>query len=406
MQIDALCEMRDAIHGELFKNILPFWMKRTPDEKHGGFYGGISNDLIVDERAPKSLIVNARILWTFSAAQHFRPDPDYLKTARRAYDYLLHHFWDLLYGGAYWMLDHEGRPIDRKKKIYGQAFLVYAFAEYHRATGEPLAKEKAIQLFGLIEDKAYDRANTGYFETYERNWTLANDLRLSEKDLNEAKSMNTHLHLMEAYATLVGASKDPLLREQLRQLILNFRDHIIDRESGRLICFFNETWEPRSGLISFGHDIEASWLLCEAAEILKDPALEKEIRAIALGMAGAVYAAGRDGDGSILYEADETGIIDSDKHFWVQAEGVVGFLNAFQLSGDEKFLEASRLCWEFIRNHLVDTTYGDWYYRTDRAGKPYKEVPKVSEWKCPYHSSRMCFEALRRLDKIIEKEAA
>jgi cellobiose epimerase len=403
---EALREMSDAIRKELFENILPFWMNRTPDEKHGGFYGGISNDLIVNEHAPKSLIVNARILWTFSAVQHFSPDPGFLKTARRAYDYLLHHFWDLLYGGAYWMLDHEGKAVDMKKKSYGQAFLVYALAEFHRATGDPLAKEKAMQLFGLIEDKAYDRANTGYLESFERNWSPANDLRLSEKDLNEAKSMNTHLHLMEAYANLCGISKDPLLRERLGQLLMNFRDHIIDRRADRLVCFFNKTWEPRSGLISFGHDIEASWLLCEAAEIFGDPQLEGEIRAIALRMAEAVIAGGRDGDGSILYEADETGIIDSDKHFWVQAEGVVGFLNAYRLSGDAKFLEASRLCWEFIRNHLIDATYGDWYYRTDRAGKPYLEVPKVSEWKCPYHSSRMCLETLRRLEKIIKGDAA
>jgi cellobiose epimerase len=402
MQNEALREMRNAIRKELLENILPFWMRRTPDEKNGGFHGGISNDLTVDERASKGLIVNARILWTFSAARQVGPDPDFLKTARRAYDYLLHRFWDLLYGGAYWMLDHQGRPVDMKKKIYGQAFLVYALAEYHQATAEPLAREKALQLFGLIEGKAYDRVNTGYIETFERNWKPANDLRLSEKDLNEAKSMNTHLHLMEAYANLCRISKDRLLRERLGQLILNFRDHIIDREANRLICFFNETWEPRSGLVSFGHDIEASWLLCEAVEILGDPALVKEIRAIALGMADAVHAAGRDGDGSIFYEADETGIIDSDKHFWVQAEGVVGFLNAYQLSGDVKYLEASRSCWEFIRNHLVDGTYGDWYYRTDRTGKPYREVPKVSEWKCPYHSSRMCFEAMRRLDRIIE----
>jgi mannobiose 2-epimerase len=402
MENDVLREMREAVRLELFDDILPFWMTRTPDEKHGGFYGRISNDLIVDEHAPKSLVVTARILWTFSAVQRYKPDPGTLKIANRAYDFLLHRFWDLIYSGAHWMLDHEGRPIDRKKKIYGQAFLIYALTEYHRATGNPLAKEKAIQLFQLVEEFAYDRVNTGYFEAYERNWKLADDLRLSDKDLNEAKSMNTHLHLMEAYANLYRVWKDPLLQKRLEQLILNFRDRIIDRNADRLICFFTETWEPRSDLVSFGHDIEASWLLCESAGILGDPSLEKEIRAIALRMAEAVHGRGRDGDGSILYEADSTGIIDSDKHFWVEAEGVVGFLNAFQLSGDEKYLEDSRLCWEFIQKHLIDKKFGDWFYRTDRQGAPRMDVPKVSEWKCPYHSSRMCLETLDRLGKIIE----
>lgn len=401
MKNEDWMEMREAVLRELFDNIMPFWMTRTPDGEHGGFHGGISNDLIVDPAAPKGLVVNARILWTFSAVHRFKPDPEILKLADRAYEYLLHRFWDLMYSGAYWMLDHNGRPADMKKKIYGQAFLIYGLSEYHRATGNPLAKEKAIQLFQLVEQFAYDRVNTGYFEAYDRNWKLAADLRLSDKDLNEAKSMNTHLHLMEAYANLFRVWKDPILHEKLEQLIVNFRDRIIDREAGRLICFFTETWEPRSGLVSFGHDIEASWLLCESAGILGDPALEKEIRTIALRMAEAVYRHGRDGDGSLFYEADGTGIIDSDKHFWVEAEGVVGFLNAYQLSGDAKYIEASRLCWEFIRKHLIDRKFGDWYYRTDRQGNPALDAPKVSEWKCPYHSARMCLEAAERLNAII-----
>ena len=401
MEKNVLREMREAVRLELTDNILPFWMTHTPDEKRGGFHGRISNDLIVDESAAKSLVVNTRILWTFSAVYRTKPDPAILKLANRAYDFLLHRFWDLMYGGAYWLLDRDGRPIDMKKKSYGQAFLIYALAEYHLASGNPLAKEKAAQVFRLVEDFAYDRSNTGYFEAYERNWKLAGDLRLSDKDLNEAKSMNTHLHMMEAYAGLYRVWKDPLLQKRLEQLILNFRDHIIDRKEDRLICFFTETWEPRSDLVSFGHDIEASWLLCEAAGSLADPALEKEIRATALRMAEAVFIRGRDRDGSILYEADGTGIIDSDKHFWVEAEGVVGFLNAFQLSGDEKYLEASRLCWEFIREHIVDRKSGDWFYRTDRQGTPRMDMPKVSEWKCPYHSSRMCLEAVKRLDQII-----
>jgi mannobiose 2-epimerase len=401
MENKVLRDMRDGIRGELLENILPFWMKHVPDEKYGGFFGKISNALAVDERAPKGLILNARILWTFSAAHRFSPDPAFMQTADRAFDYLMKYFWDRGQDGFFWMVDFQGNPLNDKKKIYGQAFVVYALAEYHQAGGSSSALENARRLFRLIEDRGYDPDHTGYFETYERDWTLAKDLRLSEKDMNEAKSMNTHLHLMEAYTNLFRAWKDPLLEKRLEGLILNFRDRIIDRKSDRLVSFFNEAWEPRSDVVSFGHDIEASWLLCEAADILGNPALIKEMRGFAIRMAGAVYDRGRDGDGSLFYEADPSGIIDSDKHFWVQGEGVVGFLNACQLSGSERFLEAAGLCWEFIQKHLVDRKFGDWLYRVDKEGKPYLEVPKVSEWKCPYHSSRMCMEAISRLEKII-----
>jgi mannobiose 2-epimerase len=397
-----LAAMRDAVRQELLGNILPFWMRHAPDPVRGGFRGRVSNDLVPDEAAPRGLIVNARILWTFSAAHRVHPDPAFLEMAVRARDALMTGFWDQEKGGAFWMLNPDGSPFDPKKKIYGQAFFIYALAEHCRATADPAALERAREAFDLVERYGYDARNTGYFETYERDWTLAADLRLSDKDLNESKSMNTHLHLMEAYANLYRIWKDALLADRLRQLIVNFRDRIIDRPKNRMICFFNETWEPRSDLISFGHDIEASWLLCEAAEALGDASLAGEIRSLSIPMAEAVYRDGRDEDGSLWYEADPSGIVDSDKHFWVQAEAVVGFLNAFQLSGDPRYLDASAKAWAFIDRRLVDRTFGDWIYRVDRSGNPVGNEPKISEWKCPYHSGRMCLEAEERLGRILE----
>jgi cellobiose epimerase len=402
MDDKALRVLRDAVRAELFGDILPFWIRHAPDPLHGGFRGRVSNDLVADESAPKGLILNARILWTFSASHRVHPDPAYLDMAVRARDTLMTRFWDDEKGGAFWMLNPDGSPLDAKKKIYGQAFFIYALAEYARTAADAAALERAREAFRRVEQFGYDRKNTGYFETFERDWALAADLRLSDKDLNEAKSMNTHLHLMEAYANLYRVWKDPSLAERLRQLLLNFRDHIIDREKSRLVCFFNETWEPRSDLISFGHDIEASWLLCEAAELLGDPSLTGEIRSIAVRMAEAVYRDGRDADGSLWYEADPSGLVDSDKHFWVQAEAVVGFINAFQLSGDSRYLEAAAKAWSFIERRLIDRTYGDWIYRVDRAGNPAGNEPKISEWKCPYHSGRMCIEASERLGRILE----
>jgi cellobiose epimerase len=403
MDAKELSAMRDAVRRELLGNILPFWMRHAPDPVRGGFRGRVSNDLVPDDAAPRGLIVNARILWTFSAAHRVHPDPAFLDMAVRARDALMTGFWDREKGGAFWMLNPDGSPLDPKKKIYGQAFFIYALAEHVRTTGDPAALERAREAFGLVERYGYDARNTGYFETFERDWTLASDLRLSDKDLNEAKSMNTHLHLMEAYASLHRVWKDALLAGRLRQLIVNFRDRIIDRLKHRMICFFNETWEPRSTLVSYGHDIEASWLLCEAVEALGDASLAGEIRSLSVPMAEAVYRDGRDEDGSLWYEADPSGVIDSDKHFWVQAEAVVGFLNAFQLSGDPRYIEASAKAWAFIDRRLVDRKYGDWIYRVDRSGNPTGNEPKISEWKCPYHSGRMCLETEERLGRILEE---
>jgi len=390
--------MREEIQKELSQNILPFWAKYAPDQIHGGFIGQMSNDLVVDSHAPKGLILNARILWTFSACASWG---NYLELAHRAYQYLMEKFWDSQYGGAYWLLDYLGNPIDSKKKIYGQAFLLYALVEYYKATQKPEVLEKAKEVFRLIEEKSYDRENTGYFETYERDWQLASDLRLSDKDMNEKKSMNTHLHVMEAFTNLYRVWKDPLVKNRLEQLVLNFTEHIIAPQKFHLILFFDEKWNPKSDVISYGHDIEASWLLCEAIEVLEEKALRDAIHRIAIRMAKEVLTRAQDQDGGLFYEADPEGIVDSDKHFWVQAEGVVGFLNAYQLSKEKVFLESAQKCWYFIQTHLVDHQYGDWIYRVSREGKPYWEVPKISEWKCPYHSSRMCIEAIRRLDELI-----
>lgn len=398
MNQEALKKMREEIQKELTQNILPFWAKYAPDPIHGGFIGEMSNDLKINPKAAKGLILNARILWTFSAGSSWGP---YKALADRAYGYLMEKFWDEEFGGAYWLLDAEGNPIDTKKKIYGQAFLLYALTEYYRATQKLEALEKAKEVFRLIEEKSHDQENTGYFETYERDWQLASDLRLSEKDMNEKKSMNTHLHLLEAFTHLYLVWKEPLVKTRLKQLLLNFMEHIIDSQKFHLVLFFDEKWNSKSEIISYGHDIETSWLLCEAVEVVEDAELKSSVFRTAVRMAKEVLLRAQDQDGGIFYEADPEGILDSDKHFWVQAEAVVGFLNAYQLSKDERFLESAQKCWHFIQDYLVDCQYGDWVYRVSREGKPYWEVPKISEWKCPYHSSRMCMEAIRRLDEMI-----
>jgi mannobiose 2-epimerase len=387
---------------ELRSNILPFWLKYSIDDEYGGFRGQIANDLTIDPHAAKGLILNARILWTFSKAFSVYRDPVFLATARRAYEYLSRCFWDREFGGVYWMVDCQGLPIDTKKRIYGQAFTVYALAEYAHASGDCEAIVQAMRLVEQIEAAGHDAGHGGYFETYERDWTPAVDQRLSEVDLDEKKSMNTHLHLLEAYATLLRHHEDSTVRfrvrERLGELIEIFLKYIIDPAAQHFILFFDEEWRPRSEKISFGHDIEGSWLLCEAAEIFGDPGVLKRVREAAVKMAQAVYEQGLDSDGGLLYEADTTGVIDTDKHWWPQAEAVVGFLNANQLSGQQHFLDAAGRSWAFIEKYIVDREHGEWFWLVSKSGVPGIEHYKVDPWKCPYHNSRACFEVMERMD--------
>lgn len=398
--VETVQNLRVRVEKELLGNILPFWLKYSIDSEHGGFHGRITNDLHIDPLAHKGLILNARILWTFSKAYRVYRDERYLQTAERAYKYLLQHFWDPEFGGVYWMVDYQGKPLEEKKRIYGQAFTVYALAEYASVCSEKGPIQKAMALHRLIEEASHDAANCGYFETYERDWTLAAEQRLSEVDMDEKKSMNTHLHMLEAYANLLRRSDDLLLRKRLRELLRIFLDRIIDPQVHHFRMFFDEAWHDRSRWLSFGHDIDGSWLICEAAEVLGDPAILREAKSEAVQMAQAVYEQALDSDGGLLYEGRGHEIIDSDKHWWPQAEAVVGFLNAYELTSSGHFLKASERSWEFIEAHIIDQQHGEWFWKVSRDGTPSSDKCKVDPWKCPYHNSRACFEVMERLDRL------
>jgi mannobiose 2-epimerase len=386
------------VHKELNENILPFWLTHLRNVRTGGFVGRISNDLVVDETAPNGLILHTRLLWTFSALARFLRHSQCEQLAHEAYQVLRKDFWDEQYGGAYWQVGPQG-PLQVQKKTYGQAFVIYSLAEYYRLVQKPEPLMMAAEVFDYLDTYVLDKEYGGYLEVCERNWALSDKQQLSEEDLTAPKSMNTHLHLLEAFTEFYSVRPEPKVGRRLREILALFRQHILDRKTYHFGLFFGRAWEKLTRRISFGHDIEGSWLLHRAAQVVQ----EEQIIPDSLKIAEAVLRDGLDGDGSLLYERDEQGQVNAEKHFWCQAEAVVGFLNAYQLSGRLEFLKAAWNLWRFIEEYQIDRTYGEWFWKLDAGRKPDLSMPKVSEWKCPYHNSRACVEAIQRLGSILQE---
>jgi mannobiose 2-epimerase len=391
--------LRRAIAGELEDNLLPFWRDRSPDHERGGFIGEMSSDGVVRPDAPRGLILNSRLLWAFSALFRELGDARDLVLARRAFDVLDSSFRDRDNGGYVWRVDADGRPLDRSKKIYGQAFCIYALSEFHRATGDPTALERARQAFVLIDDHAHDDRFGGYIEARAADWSEIGDLRLSDKDMNAAKSMNNHLHLVEGFTNLARVTEAPGVASRLGELIAVFDRHILSREPAdrHLHHFFDERWNRCSDSRTFGHDIEAAWLLGEAAEVLADARVRTMVDGWAVELARSVLARGMDGAGGIAYEGRDDAVVNGDHDWWCQAEAVVGFWHAYGLTRATDFADAAAASWRFIDRNMVDRVRGEWFWRVRADGVVDTREPKVSEWKGPYHSVRMCLEMMRRL---------
>ena len=387
---------RTEVDAELTR-ILDFWMAHSLDRQGGGFIGRMDNDGHVDPGAPKGSVLNARILWTFSAAYRHTQNPTHRALADRAYDYVQAHFLDETYGGMYWSVDAQGRPLSTRKQIYGLAFALYGFSEYYRATANSAALETAIALFDWIEKRSFDSVHGGYFEAFSREGTLLDDGRLSEKDRNDPKTMNTHLHILEGYANLYRVWPDARLASQLTALLGTFLEHIVDPVTSHMNLFFAADWQPTADLISYGHDIEASWLLPEAAGVLNDDALTGRVNRVAVAMARAVEE-DLQPDGSLYHELDRaSGHVDTHREWWVSAEAMVGFLNAYQLTGEETFLLHSVGSWRFVQTHLLDTQRGEWRWGVLNDYSPMRGGDKIGFWKCPYHNARACLEVMERL---------
>lgn len=379
----------------LTENILPYWVEKMQDPE-GGFYGECDFDDNLHKDAPRGAILNARILWTFSAAARVLGNEEYKKTAERQFQYIRDHFIDPEYGGVYWSINADGTPCDTKKQFYAIAFTIYGLAEYCRLTGSEEAKNLAVELFRIIEKYSRDRERGGYIEALTREWQPIADMRLSDKDLNSSKTMNTHLHILEAYTALVRVWRTEESIEAATSLLRLFNSVIVSPHNHHLGLFFDDNLKRVELDISYGHDIEASWLMLESAHVIGDKELLDETINVTYHLGHAALE-GKCVDGSMVYERYASGRYNNQKHWWVQAENVIGQLYLAIFHNEPEMLKKAYQSWQYIDNNIVDKGEGEWYWGRNPDGSLMKE-DKAGFWKCPYHNSRMCLEAIERLN--------
>ncbi|WP_455674416.1 AGE family epimerase/isomerase [Phocaeicola sp.] len=389
-------QLKQEVQQVLITNILPYWMNKMTDKENGGFYGRITGQETLVPKSEKGAILNARILWTFSSAYRLLHQPEYWEIATRAMREIIDRFYDKEFGGVYWSIDSNGCPLDTKKQIYAIGFAIYGLTEYYRATGDNEALEYAIRLFHDIEAHSFDHEKNGYCEALTREWNEMADMRLSAKDANERKSMNTHLHILEPYTNLFRIWKNEQLRKQLHNLVRLFIDEILDTNTKHLRLFFDDDWQSKHNIISYGHDIEASWLIHEAALVLNDKQLLTEVEPYVIDIAEAATEGFLPGGGMVYELYQDTSSIDADRHWWVQAETIVGYINLYQHFDDKLSLFRAVQCWEFIKAHLIDHENGEWHWSHRADGTTNKDDDKAGFWKCPYHNGRMCMEIIER----------
>ena len=391
--IELVGLLRDAASRELEGDILPFWLKLK--DPQGGFFGEADARGVIRPSAGRGAVLSSRLVWTFSAAYSALGRREYLDAAGWACDYLLGHFVDAVNGGVYWSVSADGSPLDTKKQLYAQGFAIYGLAEYYRASGAEEVLNAAKRLFEVVERHFHDGIYGGYREALARDFTPLVDMSLSAHDINADKTMNSHLHLLEAYANLYTVWPDETLGVRVREL-LDIVCLKIMHASGHLQLYFDNAWNVLPGGWSYGHDIETSWLALECALALGDSGLEESVKVYSRRLA----AAGNEGlqpDGSMIYELHTDGRADRFREWWVQAEAVVGNIWAWKRLGDPVGLRRAAATWSFIREHLLDREKGEWYWGMNDDGTPDLGSPKAGFWKCPYHNSRMCLQILKEL---------
>lgn len=388
--------LKTEVKEHLKKDIIPFW-QGMKDEVNGGFYGYLDYDLNLNKQAVKGCILNSRILCFFSNAYMLLGEKELLECADHAFRFLKDHCVDREYGGVYWSLTYKGEPEDTTKHTYNQAFAIYALSSYYDASGNKESLDIAHSLYNLVETKCKDEY--GYLEAFSRTFEPEDNDKLSENGVMAEKTMNTLLHVFEAYTELYRVAKEECVADQLRFMLDIIADKVYNPEIGRQEVFFDRTWNSLIDLYSYGHDIETAWLVDRGLEILNDNSYTEKLTPITKEITENIYNRAYI-DHSLVNEA-ENGVVDTTRVWWVQAEAVVGFLNGYQKSPEQKkYLEAAEDIWDYIKNYLVDKRNGsEWFSELDKDRNPVKK-PIVEPWKCPYHNGRMCFEVIRRIQNV------
>ena len=391
-------ELTDELKEELTGHILPFWESMI-DQVNGGFYGRVDYDGMLRKDAPKGGILHARILWAFSNAYTVLKDERYLEYARHAYEFLTSAFWDRQFGGFFWTVTADGIPAEDLKHGYCQAMALYAISSYYEASGDEKALMCAMDVYDILENEMHDQF--GYKESFTRDFRWAENEKLSENGVEASKTMNTNLHVLEAYTELYRVSGYPQVAERMCEQLDMMADNVYNPDRHRLDVFFDDKMLPIIDLHSFGHDIEASWLFDRAVEVLNLPQYEKKMRPIIEDLAQTIYDYGMDPFKTSVFMESENGIIRQTRNWWTQCEAMTGFYNIYQKDETKtEFLDAVGNIWNFIKQYLIDDREGrEWIQEVDAMNQPVTSLPLVGIWKCPYHNTRMCLEFIKRNKK-------
>lgn len=385
--------MREEIKQHFKEKLIPFWCAMK-DDIYGGYYGLVDYDLKREEKAVKGCILNSRILWFFANAYLIWKEDELLECAKHAYDFLKNYALDKENGGVFWSMQYDGTVEDDTKHTYNQAFAVYALSSYYDASRDKEALALAMDLFKTIESKCL--ASNGYKEAFTRDFKEISNEKLSENGVMAGRTMNTMLHVLEAYTELYRVSGSQLVKTKIYWILSIFRKSIYQEEKKRQEVFFDENMNSLIDLHSYGHDIESAWLIDRTIEILDENYYREKFGPITKALAENVYQKAFNGK-SLANECCK-GIVDETRIWWVQAEAVVGFYNEYQKDRKkEYYLEASKALWNFIKDKQIDKRTGaEWYNAVDKYGNPIEGIPVVSPWKCPYHNGRMCMEIIKR----------
>lgn len=378
--------------------IAEWWLSYAQDQAHGGFYGEVGDNNVARVDAEKGIVLNTRILWFFSEAAVFTGNADYRAAAERSYHYLRDYFFDSKHGGFFWSLSPSGDVEQSKKQVYAQAFAVYALAAYYELSQDADALAMALECFDLIEANCVDRDGEGYYEAYTREWGKIDDVRLSEKDLNYPKTMNTHLHVLEAYTKLYQVHKADKVAQALAYGIDLFDKYMIDHDNYHLRMFLSDDWQDHSPGLTYGHDIECSWLLYKALNALGDAERNARLVPVVIELAKTCQREAIRERGDVVDAYDRaSNSYHSERIWWVQAEALVGFLVAYKLSDDKSFLTTANNLWAFIDTYQIDHNKGEWRWHSTLDVPDGSRDYKAGFWKGPYHNGRAMIEAAKLL---------